>query len=82
MRPWTNTIVALLFMGAAGATGIGPCYNHADPQHNIGNYCYCQRNGVCYFEGIHNSCDPPGNAIPGGCPKNMIRGGLRLRTEG
>jgi hypothetical protein len=24
--------------------------------------------GVCYFEGKHNSCDPPGIAIPGGCP--------------
>lgn len=24
--------------------------------------------GGCYFEGKHNSCDPPGIAIPGGCP--------------
>ncbi|KAB8234349.1 uncharacterized protein BDW43DRAFT_273900 [Aspergillus alliaceus] len=46
MRFWTTTIVTLLFTGIAGATGIGPCYNHADPDHDIGNYCYCQGNGV------------------------------------
>ncbi|RDH22393.1 hypothetical protein M747DRAFT_294034 [Aspergillus niger ATCC 13496] len=68
MRLWMNAIVALLFMGVAVAKGIGPCYNQADPDNDIGNYCYCQGNGGCYFEGKHNSCDPPGIAIPGGCP--------------
>ncbi|KAJ9150120.1 hypothetical protein NKR19_g5420 [Coniochaeta hoffmannii] len=58
--------LSLLFFGAAMAQQ-GPCYNHADPDAGIGNYCYCEGNGKCYFDKADTICDPPSSQeVP--CP--------------
>ncbi|KAI0871031.1 hypothetical protein GGS24DRAFT_504221 [Hypoxylon argillaceum] len=28
---------------------VGPCFNQADPDHGIGNYCYCQGDEMSLF---------------------------------
>ncbi|KAI1149265.1 hypothetical protein F4825DRAFT_431069 [Nemania diffusa] len=45
---------------------VGPCFNQADPDHGIGNYCYCQGDGLCYFDDPNTLCNPPGGQVP--CP--------------
>ncbi|TGO11124.1 hypothetical protein BTUL_0117g00410 [Botrytis tulipae] len=54
----TALIVTSLF--AIGMAQVGPCLNQADPDGGIGNYCYCEGDGLCYFEGTGtNGCAPP-----------------------
>ncbi|OIW31122.1 hypothetical protein CONLIGDRAFT_679855 [Coniochaeta ligniaria NRRL 30616] len=38
---------------------VGPCYNQADPDNGIGNYCWCQGDGKCYFDSAATTCNPP-----------------------
>ncbi|KAL1981927.1 hypothetical protein VTN96DRAFT_1991 [Rasamsonia emersonii] len=45
-----------------------PCYNQADPDNGMGNYCYCQGDNTCYFGGGGpDPCNPVGRPL-GGCP--------------
>ncbi|EIM90651.1 uncharacterized protein STEHIDRAFT_152362 [Stereum hirsutum FP-91666 SS1] len=37
---------------------LGPCYNQADPDNGIGNYCYCEGDGLCWPD-APNGCNPP-----------------------
>ncbi|OJJ30149.1 hypothetical protein ASPWEDRAFT_176819 [Aspergillus wentii DTO 134E9] len=70
MRFLTNTLITFLVIGLSGATSadLGFCYNRADPDRGIGNFCQCEGNGECYYRGANNSCDPVGDALPNGCP--------------
>ncbi|KZT24200.1 hypothetical protein NEOLEDRAFT_1067848 [Neolentinus lepideus HHB14362 ss-1] len=60
------TSVLLPLVLATLALAQGPCYNQADPDHGIGNYCYCEGNGLCYVD-TNGLCNPLGNEIP--CPE-------------
>ncbi|KZT24205.1 hypothetical protein NEOLEDRAFT_1179456 [Neolentinus lepideus HHB14362 ss-1] len=58
--------VLLPLVLATFALAQGPCYNMADPDHGIGNYCYCEGNGLCYAN-VNGQCTTPGNEIT--CPE-------------
>ncbi|KAH6645331.1 hypothetical protein BKA67DRAFT_584803 [Truncatella angustata] len=62
-----------IFASIVGLVGIVAaqtgCENQADPDHGIGNYCYCSSTGGCYAHSVVNGnevCNPPGASIP--CP--------------
>ncbi|KAI0167762.1 hypothetical protein BJ166DRAFT_590259 [Pestalotiopsis sp. NC0098] len=59
--------ISLLSLSSFVVAQSGPCYNHADPDNNIGNYCECEGDGLCYFDSPDTGCDPPeSGSIP--CP--------------
>ncbi|EPQ57602.1 hypothetical protein GLOTRDRAFT_127959 [Gloeophyllum trabeum ATCC 11539] len=64
MKFFSIAIVPLVF--AALASAQGPCYNQADPDNGIGNYCYCEGNGLCYTN-PQGQCNPVGTQI--NCPE-------------
>ncbi|KAI0008448.1 hypothetical protein F4779DRAFT_618547 [Xylariaceae sp. FL0662B] len=60
-----TSFASFLLLGVVTAY-VGPCYNHADPDSGIGNYCYCEGDGLCYFDDPSTGCDPPAGSIA--CP--------------
>ncbi|TFK49313.1 hypothetical protein OE88DRAFT_1662801 [Heliocybe sulcata] len=60
------TMIFAPLLLATFALAQGPCYNQADPDNGIGNYCYCEGNGLCYVD-LNGSCNPLGAQIT--CPE-------------
>ncbi|KAL9481025.1 hypothetical protein ACSS6W_005811 [Trichoderma asperelloides] len=59
--------VPLAFLFSVVTANQGFCENQADPDSGIGNYCYCNGDGKCYFDSPSTGCNPPDSiAIP--CP--------------
>lgn len=50
-----SVIMFLLFLGAAMAAGQQPCYNAADPDNGIGNYCECNDGTWSQINNINQS---------------------------
>ncbi|CAK1358406.1 unnamed protein product [Cercospora beticola] len=53
-----------------------PCYNHADPDNGIENYCQCADN-LCYYDSGSSGCNPPGN-MQITCPEGRRRGSVKV----
>ncbi|KZV90720.1 hypothetical protein EXIGLDRAFT_770546 [Exidia glandulosa HHB12029] len=67
MQPKVLLVLSALVAGLAYAQ-VQPCFNQADPDHSIGNYCFCEGDGLCYFPGSgSNDCNPTGDEFP--CPE-------------
>ncbi|KAF2155257.1 hypothetical protein K461DRAFT_292130 [Myriangium duriaei CBS 260.36] len=55
MQPLTLLLLAII--PAVIAHGSGPCYNHADPDRGIGNWCVC-KDGSCWKDDPKTVCHP------------------------
>ncbi|KUJ17121.1 uncharacterized protein LY89DRAFT_734109 [Mollisia scopiformis] len=66
MKNVISIAIAMLSLSVVTLAYVGPCYNAADPDAGVGNYCQCEDG--CYAPGTGaNDCAPPGVAL-GFCP--------------
>ncbi|KAI0125406.1 hypothetical protein BJ170DRAFT_637491 [Xylariales sp. AK1849] len=56
-------ILSVVTALAYTAMAQGPCYNQADPDQGIGNYCYCEGNGLCYYNDPDTGCNPTSGRV-------------------
>ncbi|KUJ17932.1 uncharacterized protein LY89DRAFT_683920 [Mollisia scopiformis] len=61
-------VVALALISFSAAQGPQPCYNAADPDGGIGNYCSCADGSCWNINPDGHSCDPTGTDKYPSCP--------------